>query len=471
MTAADLETGAVDSAASFIRPKKKPFTHTGEPCKNCGTPLEGWYCHACGQNADTHHRSILHLIWEAIEGMFHLDGRLANTLPLLFFKPGVLAKDYMEGRIARHVPPFRTFLVALLLFIFAAEHAIHSIQHHAEEEVHKRAEALATPQGRAAEAGRMRAEAVKDRDARLKEATEDRDAVLAEATKDRDEALKDPDQDRAKVLKDYQDAVAKAPVDYQAEVAEAQERYAKDVADAERLRTNPLAAQEVLEADKKMRKATADQIRAAKVTSFDSDDVEAQADRIAEDATETATIGGVHIKTPKFTAPAADGQTGAQAHGDEHGAAGAEAGHGKEHWLKAGLIKALENPEYYLLVMFGWGHRLAVLLLPMLGLSLALVYLNKRQYFIYDHLLTATNLLSFAFLTNALGLVLPDPARGWWFFLLMFWTPINLFQTLRGGYGSSIPGAIIKTLIVWWSTVFSFVLLLGVLMVFALAQI
>jgi len=461
MTAADMETGAMDSATSFIRPKKKPFTHTGEPCKNCGTPLEGWYCHVCGQNADTHHRSILHLTWEAIEGMFHLDGRLANTLPLLFFKPGVLARDYMEGRIVRHVPPFRTFLVALLLFIFAAEHAIHSIQHHAEEEVHKRAEALATPQGRAAEADRMRVEAAKDRDARLKEAAEDRDAALAEATTDRDEALKDTDEDEAKVLAAYQEAVAKAPVEYQADVAKAQERYAKAVADAERLRTNPLAAQEVLEADKKMRKATADQIRAAKVTSFDSGDVEARAKKIAEEATEAATIGGVHIKTPGPAAPEAEA----------HGATGVETAHGKEHWLKAGLIKALENPEYYLLVMFGWGHRLAVLLLPMLGLSLALVYLNKRQYFIYDHLLTATNLLSFAFLTNALGLVLPDPVRSWWFILLMIWTPINLFQTLRGGYGSSIPGAIIKTLIVWWSTVVSFVLLLAALLVFALAQI
>jgi hypothetical protein len=463
MTAADLETGAVDSAASFIRPKQKPFTHQGEACKNCGTPLEGWYCHSCGQNADTHHRSILHLIWEAIEGMFHLDGRLANTLPLLFFKPGVLAKDYMEGRIVRHVPPFRTFLVALLLFIFAAEHAIHSVKHHTEEAVHKRAEALSTPQGRAAEADRLRAEAVKDREARLKEAVEDRDSTLAEAAKDRDEALKDPDEDKAKVQKDYQEAVAKAPVDYQEDVAKARKRYDQAVADAERLRTNPLAAQEVLEADKKMRKAAADQIRAAKVTTFDSRRVEAEADRIAENATDVATVGGVHIKTPNIAEPKADAET--------HAAAGAEAAHGKEHWLKAGLVKALENPEYYMLVMFGWGHRLAVLLLPMLGLSLALVYLNKRQYFIYDHLIVATNLLSFAFLTNALGLVLPDPVRNWWFFLLMIWTPINLFQTLRGGYGSSIPGAIIKTLIVWWSTMFSFVLLLGALLIFALAQI
>jgi hypothetical protein len=458
----DMEAAAADSFTGFFKRRKKhAFERVGEPCANCGTVLEGPYCHACGQSGDNHKRSILHQAWEAIEGMFHLDGRLASTLPALFFKPGVLAKDYMEGRIVRHVPPFRTFLVALLLFIFAAEHAIHSVQHHAEEEVHKRAEALSTPQGRAAEADRMRAEAVKDRDARLKEATEDRDAVLAEAATDRDEALKDPDQDRAKVLKDYQDTVAKAPIDYQADVAKAQERYARDVADAERLRTNPLAAQEVLEADKKMRQRTADQIRKAKVTSFDSSDVEARANKIAEEATETATIGGVHIKTPDIAAP----------EGEAHGAPGAETAHGKEHWFKAGLIKALENPNYYMLVMFGWGHRLAVLLLPMLGLSLTLVYLNKRQFFIYDHLIVATNLLSFAFLTNALGLVLPEVVRGWWFFLLMFWTPINLFQTLRGAYGSSIPGAVIKTLIVWWSTMFSFVLLLAGLLVFALAQI
>ena len=131
----ELEAAAADSFTEFFKRRKKhPFTGMGQPCANCGTPLEGPYCHACGQNADTHHRSILHLIWEAIEGMFHLDGRLANTLPLLFFKPGVLAKDYMEGRTARHVPPFRTFLVALLLFIFAAEHAIHQIKHHQEVE-------------------------------------------------------------------------------------------------------------------------------------------------------------------------------------------------------------------------------------------------------------------------------------------------------------------------------------------------
>ncbi|KRA60006.1 3'-5' exonuclease [Caulobacter sp. Root656] len=449
----EMEAAAADSVTAFFKRRRKhAFEGVGKPCANCGTLLEGPYCHACGQDADNHKRSIGHLIWEAIEGMFHLDGRLALTLPALFFRPGTLAKDYMEGRIVRHVPPFRTFLVALLLFIFAAEHAIHSAQHHAEEEAHRRAEALATPQGRAAEAARMRAEAATERDARLKEAATDRDAALAEAASDRDEALKDPDENRAKVQERYQVAAAKAPIDYQDEVVKAQARYAEALAKADRLQNNPLAAQEILQADETMRRKAAERIRGA---SLDPTRIGEEAAALAEGAGDTTTIGGVTVKTPE----AHDAKSGDAAHG------------GKEHWFKAGLAKAFENPEYYMVVMFGWGHRLAVLLLPMLGLSLTLVYLNKRQFFIYDHLIVATNLLSFAFLTNALGLVLPDPVRKWWFLLLMVWTPINLFQTLRGAYGSSVPGAIAKTLIVWWSTMVSFVLLLTGLLIFALAQI
>jgi len=122
-------------------------------------------------------------------------------------------------------------------------------------------------------------------------------------------------------------------------------------------------------------------------------------------------------------------------------------------------------------VLFGWAHRLAVLLLPIVGLSLTLVYVNRRQYYIYDHLLVATNLLSFAFLTNAIGMVLPHSLVAPWFAILTFWTPINLFQTLRGGYGSTIVGAIFKTLIVWFMSVMAFGLLVTGLMVFTLSQI
>lgn len=435
ITGAELEAAAADSAGGYVRPKRKPFDHKGEPCKNCGTPLEGWYCYSCGQNADTHHRSILHLIWEAIEGMFHLDGRLANTLPLLFFKPGKLAKDYMEGRIVRHVPPFRTFLVALLLFIFAAEHAIHGIRHQMELKEEKEAAALATPAGRKARADVIRKGAIEDRDGRLQSAAAQRDDDLREAG-----------ADKAKIAQQYADDVKKA-----------EERYAKLVAEADALEKNPNAAAEALAKLHSRGSEAAEQIRSMDFQSPDK--LEASANKIAD-----AQIAGQHFNVvvpDKDQAPAK---------------AGAEPGHtdGKAHaktwWPREGLAKAVANPDYFLLVMFGWAHRLAVLLLPIIGLSLALVYVNKRRYFIYDHLLVATNLLSFSFLVNAIGMVLPHALIAGWFTIVLIWTPINLFQTLRGGYGSSIIGALLKTFIVWMISVTSFGLLVGGLMVFTLSQ-
>ena len=185
---AELEAAVVDSFRHLVG-RGHPWTPApGATCAKCDAVLEGPFCHVCGQNGDTHKRSILHLILEAIEGLFHLDGRLLRTLPDLFLRPGRLARDYMESRIARHVPPFRTFLVALLLFIFAGEHAAHQSTEANALQQRQRAARLTTPQGRAAEAALIRQEAVKDRDGDLKE-----------AAGDRLDDLKDPDESRARI--------------------------------------------------------------------------------------------------------------------------------------------------------------------------------------------------------------------------------------------------------------------------------
>jgi hypothetical protein len=346
--------------------------HDAAACDNCGAELHGAYCHVCGQSADRHHRSLPHLAWEAVEGMFHLDGRLLRTLPDLFFRPGRLARDYMEHRIASHVPPFRTFLVALLIFIFAAEHGASEVSEANARRQRQEAQALATPQGRADAAARMRLEAAQDRAGDLKEAADDRASDL-----------KDPDESRTHV-----------EARYAAETARIEARYGQAM-------------------DK--------------------------AGRVA---------AGLPPRPP---APSSTTR--------------------KNAWLKTAIRKATANPDYYLDVLFTWAHRAAILLLPIVGLSLVLVYRDKRQYFIYDHLLVAMNLLSFAFLTNAITFVLPLRLMLWWMALVAIWTPINLFQTLRGGYGSTVVGAVLKTLVVWITTVTAFGVLVMSLAVFALTQL
>lgn len=90
----------------------------GKPCLNCAAIVEERYCTQCGQLAASFHRPIWSLISETITDTLALDGRLARTMPKLFFRPGALTKAYISGQRARYVPPFRLFLLASLIFYF-----------------------------------------------------------------------------------------------------------------------------------------------------------------------------------------------------------------------------------------------------------------------------------------------------------------------------------------------------------------
>jgi hypothetical protein len=87
----------------------------GSACRNCETGLIGAWCHACGQAGEDFHRHAHHLLIEALEGLFHADGRLFRTLPRLAADPDGLTRDYLAGRRASQIPPMRLFLVTLFI--------------------------------------------------------------------------------------------------------------------------------------------------------------------------------------------------------------------------------------------------------------------------------------------------------------------------------------------------------------------
>lgn len=91
-----------------------------EYCLNCKSTLAGQYCATCGQRARSRLISLWELISDAFGDLFELDSRLWRTLIPLFAKPGVLTRDYLEGRRARFMPPFRTYLVLSIIFFLIA---------------------------------------------------------------------------------------------------------------------------------------------------------------------------------------------------------------------------------------------------------------------------------------------------------------------------------------------------------------
>jgi hypothetical protein len=86
------------------------------PCTNCGDPTPGNFCRMCGQRKVEVHVSITRMLMEVLDDQFSINSALPRTLWALFFRPGQLTREYMSGRIARYIPPFRLYLVASVAF-------------------------------------------------------------------------------------------------------------------------------------------------------------------------------------------------------------------------------------------------------------------------------------------------------------------------------------------------------------------
>lgn len=93
--------------------------HGHGDCANCETPLQGVWCHACGQKGHLHNR-LTHLIEEFVEGIAHFDGRLWRTLPILALDPGRLSREWRDGKRVRYVAPLHVFLFGVFLFFLVA---------------------------------------------------------------------------------------------------------------------------------------------------------------------------------------------------------------------------------------------------------------------------------------------------------------------------------------------------------------
>ena len=94
-----------------------PLSHTAS-CKNCGASTRGNFCHECGQATHLHVPSAREFLHEFVSHYVALEGKLWRSLKLLFFKPGLLSREYIEGRRVRYVEPLRLYLTFSIIFFF-----------------------------------------------------------------------------------------------------------------------------------------------------------------------------------------------------------------------------------------------------------------------------------------------------------------------------------------------------------------
>ncbi len=108
----------------FRRKKREQITRTH--CENCGAELHGHWCSQCGQAAVDYHRSFRYVIWDMLDAFLNWDSKFFASIGLLIAQPWRLTNDFVAGKRMRYFHPLRLYLLASILFFFAATYGIKS---------------------------------------------------------------------------------------------------------------------------------------------------------------------------------------------------------------------------------------------------------------------------------------------------------------------------------------------------------
>jgi hypothetical protein len=105
----DVRTGEPAAVVTDVATTPAPSIREHASCRDCGAPLTGAFCAACGQRAQLH-RSLPALGHDLLHGVLHFEGKFWRTLPELFFHPGRLTRRYIDGERTKFVSPMGLFL-------------------------------------------------------------------------------------------------------------------------------------------------------------------------------------------------------------------------------------------------------------------------------------------------------------------------------------------------------------------------
>jgi len=261
----------------------------------------------------------------------HFDGRLWNTLPRLIFRPGKLTLEYLEGHRASQLPPFRMFLIVLLLVFFAGGLSVD--QNHTDFK-------LADPNN----------------------------PQITNAMSPKDKA-------------EFEKSMAEARAD---------------------LSANPLTA-------------------AAEAAAARTAAANAAAGKPASGNNVNLTLGDGSAKPSKRAA-----------------------------WLSDRVQKAIKNPEPFFVAMEQWGHRFAILMLPIAALMLSVLFAFKKGVYVFDHVIFSMHSLSFlGLLLSAIFLASIWAGAAWWLILL---APVHLFLHMRGTYRIGAFSALVRMWLLFLGT-------------------
>jgi hypothetical protein len=85
-------------------------------CYNCGTPLQGPFCSACGQHAQQLNPPLRAVAREMAHELLDVDGKTVRSVQRLLLSPGFLTREYFEGRRVPWLPPLRLYVIFSVIY-------------------------------------------------------------------------------------------------------------------------------------------------------------------------------------------------------------------------------------------------------------------------------------------------------------------------------------------------------------------
>ncbi len=102
-------------------------------CQNCGYVVRKRFCPKCGQENIETRQSFHYLFIHFIEDLVHYDGSFWKTLKNLLFKPGILTREYLQGKRKEYVAPVKLYIF-VSFFVFFVGGAINTFTDKSESD-------------------------------------------------------------------------------------------------------------------------------------------------------------------------------------------------------------------------------------------------------------------------------------------------------------------------------------------------
>ena len=391
--------------------------YEGQHCANCGTAMQGEFCHECGQSIHSVIKPIHGMLEDTMDIVFHVDGRVVHTIPPLLLKPGFLTLEYFSGRRVRYIAPFRLMFVLSLLAFFV---------------IHLRLDAIS-------------------------EKIDVRNHAVVATTSDEFEDAKSPRQVRA-VLKqqlDDLDEARKSDVIPQAVLPE-MDIAAQKIRDRANQRLIALGEAPMPAATPAVAATPSDGTGAG----IDSPTHDAQG-KASDEPTKPIQISWLpDMVNARLTLMVKHAQ--ANWHVFKHGNAAAR-DEAKQHMI-GGFFGVLPPTMF--------------VLMPIFALLLKLLYLFKRRLYV-EHLIVALHSHAFLFLNLLIGVLvsmlstwvkphaawLAEPVT-WIYWALWLWAPIYLLIMQKRVYRQGWPMTVLKYLFIGWC--YCWLLLFALIIAFVL---